>query len=75
MQRFQNQSIFFLRVGNVTYKLYLIRHLFVAYLKTLFNDSDYSIEKNKVVPLHAMVALRGRRNIAPTHSSPQHWMG
>jgi hypothetical protein len=68
MQRFQNQSIFFLQVGNVTYKLYVIHRWFVAYLKTLFNDSDYSIEKSKAVPLHAMVALGGRRGIAPTHS-------
>jgi hypothetical protein len=31
--------------------------------------------KSKAVPLHAMEALVGRGDIAPTHSRPRHYMG
>jgi hypothetical protein len=31
--------------------------------------------KSKAVPLHAMEALGGRGDIAPTHSRPRHYMG
>jgi hypothetical protein len=30
------------------------------------------IKKGKAVPLHAMEALGGRGDIAPTHSQPRH---
>jgi hypothetical protein len=33
------------------------------------------VKKSKAVPLHAMEALGGREDIAPTHFRPRHYMG
>jgi hypothetical protein len=32
----------------------------------------HEVKKGKAVPLHAMEALGGRGDIAPTHSRPRH---
>jgi hypothetical protein len=49
--------------------------LFIRQMIDLYEQEELwwnDIGKDKAVPLHAMEALRGREDIAPTHSRPRH---